>query len=551
MKQKHTFLWSLLGLCLMLLPGPIQASGAAGIGDLVKCPDASAVYYIGEDGKRHAFANEQTYISWYMELGENGERRPDFEGVKTISCDDLATLSLGDPVTYQAGTRLLKMPSVPTVYVVEPGGELRAIESEEQARALHGDDWNQHVDDLPETFFTHYDLGDPLAEGELPEGKVVRDGDELYRVNGDGQLEQFDHLLDDEDQHEYDHWAVDASDIEEKMKLEFERLRADMLDAVADFEERMDEWMSTVAVDEHNRMSEDDFERLAVMSEELEALFEEFNEKLDMHKAFDVWEEVDNCPDAFVEAFGSCDGAEEAYDRVDRTMMASERLLDEAMERVHDEEWSGKRTDGAWRLIDSGWNEMDAAWQALDIGWEIWNEEKPATGSDILRSIDKAEEHAAEAAAIAARIMSGEGVEAVEREEWNKWREEEGHEGHEEWCDHDADCWWEDGHYDDDAYWDEEWDKWHDDCASRGDCDWEDERPEHHPEEWHEDFRDKWDEDMRHWDEEWDHYPDPDQHDWDAYPDPDQHGLDGFDDYPDPDQHEGDHDDDDLDHDVR
>lgn len=140
---------------------------AASSGDLVTCPDFSAVYLIEDDGNRWVFPNEKTYFTWY----------DDFNDVIEITCDELASYSIGGNVTYKAGSRLLKLVSVPTVYTVEDDGVLRAIQSEAQAEALFGSDWAQQIDDLPDTFWSSYSVGDPIDDDEV--GVISDDDDEV------------------------------------------------------------------------------------------------------------------------------------------------------------------------------------------------------------------------------------------------------------------------------------------------------------------------------------------------------------------------------------
>jgi hypothetical protein len=140
-------------------PGPLPAATVStGPGDLLKlaCPAGSgadhpcrAVYFWGADGKRHAFPNAATYFTWY----------PDFSGVKTVDAAALAALSLGRNITFRPGKRLLKIPSAPAVYAVEPGGELRPLTSEAAAAAIFGPDWNKQIDDLSEAFVADYRFG--------------------------------------------------------------------------------------------------------------------------------------------------------------------------------------------------------------------------------------------------------------------------------------------------------------------------------------------------------------------------------------------------------
>lgn len=176
-KLLSTFIFSVIGIAglSLLFASPVQAATLPG--DLIKCPKFTAVYYLAEDGKRYVFPNSQTYFTHF----------DDFESVKTMTCSNLAKFSLGGNIPYRAGTKMLKMPSVPVVYAVEPEGVLRAIQSEEQARTIYGDDWASKIDDLSEAFFSTYSIGDPLADGELPAGIVLENAiGELHRIGTDG-----------------------------------------------------------------------------------------------------------------------------------------------------------------------------------------------------------------------------------------------------------------------------------------------------------------------------------------------------------------------------
>lgn len=148
---------------------------------LIRCPDFSAVYRVEEDGKRHAFPNERIYYSWYE----------DFSEVEMVSCDALANYAIGSNVPYQAGTRLVKMPSVATVYAVEPDGILRPIPSEAYAVTVWGDGWAQRVDDLSEAFFPSYEVGESLEGDELPNGTVLVDDGVYYQLH-DGDYRTLD-----------------------------------------------------------------------------------------------------------------------------------------------------------------------------------------------------------------------------------------------------------------------------------------------------------------------------------------------------------------------
>lgn len=124
----------------------------------LKCDAANksictAVYYVGNDGKRYVFPTEKTYLTWYS----------DFSGVKEISATELASYRIGGNITYRPGTRMVKITTDPKVYVVTKGGVLKEIASEAVAKALFGVTWNKQIDDLPDPFFVNYTVGKKVS----------------------------------------------------------------------------------------------------------------------------------------------------------------------------------------------------------------------------------------------------------------------------------------------------------------------------------------------------------------------------------------------------
>jgi hypothetical protein len=112
--------------------------------------DDTAVYYIGSDGRRHAFPNGRVFSSWYT----------DFSQVKIVDASILAVVPLGANVTYKPGVRMVKFTTDPKTYLVEKGGALRWIASEAVAIQLYGTSWNTHIDDMDDAFFSNYRFGE-------------------------------------------------------------------------------------------------------------------------------------------------------------------------------------------------------------------------------------------------------------------------------------------------------------------------------------------------------------------------------------------------------
>lgn len=142
---------------------PLFATGLAA-GDIVKLPDDgnpetsfdSTLYYLNTNGKRYVFPHSKIYLSWYA----------DFKNVKVAAPAHLANIPLGGTVRYRPGVRMVKLQSDPTVYVVARGGRLHKIPSEEIARALYGQNWNQFIDDLNDAFWNRYTLSSQLLSAQ-------------------------------------------------------------------------------------------------------------------------------------------------------------------------------------------------------------------------------------------------------------------------------------------------------------------------------------------------------------------------------------------------
>lgn len=130
-----------------------QNSAAFYPGDLIRGSQMT-VYYYGSDGQRYVFPNEKTYFTWYQ----------DFSGVKRVSDEELARLPLGKTnVTYRPGKKLVKVSTDTRVYVIDRGGILRHVLTEELAQTLYGASWRSQVEDIPDEVFANYTEGPPIS----------------------------------------------------------------------------------------------------------------------------------------------------------------------------------------------------------------------------------------------------------------------------------------------------------------------------------------------------------------------------------------------------
>lgn len=157
-------LFSMLLLSVLVATAtPIPSSAATSLAhQLIKlsCPakadvndPCKAVYYVGGDGKRHAFPNDKTYFTWFA----------DFSQVKAVSQSAMAGVPLGPNVTYRPGIKLVKFTTLNNVYAVGIGGELRWITTEAAAQTLYGTTWNKQVDDISDAFFSDYRPGKDIV----------------------------------------------------------------------------------------------------------------------------------------------------------------------------------------------------------------------------------------------------------------------------------------------------------------------------------------------------------------------------------------------------
>ena len=106
---------------------------------------SSNIYYIGTDGKRHAFPTDVVYRSWYEEDPV----------VISVPAWKLANIPLGKNVTYKPGKRILSF-SDNRKYVVAPHRVLRPLGNDQAASVLYGSDWISISDRLPDALFADY-----------------------------------------------------------------------------------------------------------------------------------------------------------------------------------------------------------------------------------------------------------------------------------------------------------------------------------------------------------------------------------------------------------
>lgn len=318
---------------------PIHSVHAAGAGDLVKCEDYSTIYYLAKDGERYVFPNEQIYFSWY----------PDFHDVKTISCADLATIPLGDRIVYQAGTRLVKIPSDPSVFAVEDDGILREIPDEATAIELFGENWSDRVDDVSEAFWSSFTLGEPLAEDEIPEGTILEDEDgDLFRIEDDGTATEIDVVLTIDQEAVLEEHALSIADIEDRLGIALALTRVDATAAIAVLKDLIAR-LRTVNIEDGKAVDVEDFDEVGVedsVVEDAQNAIEDANDEIAKAEG-DIAEDADNGKD--VTASDALLVSAREHLSLARAALAAGDLAaaeDHANEAKHDAMWArGKAVD--------------------------------------------------------------------------------------------------------------------------------------------------------------------------------------------------------------
>ncbi len=127
----------------------------------------TAVYYWGQDGKRHPFPNEDVFFSWYN----------DFDDVKEIDADEMADIPMGETVTLKPGVAVVRFDSSDKVYAVAEGGILRHYLTPSLVAADYGSDWvDKDLVTLSDSFFSDYFIGQDIDSSTDYDPETAEEG---------------------------------------------------------------------------------------------------------------------------------------------------------------------------------------------------------------------------------------------------------------------------------------------------------------------------------------------------------------------------------------
>jgi len=185
----YFFVFTAIFLCLGIFGLVVPKALAVSPGDLIKSPNSSAVYYVGEGNTKYVFPNGTTYLTWY----------PDFSLVNTVTQETLQNYETSGNVVARAGTKLIQFVTInpdgtmyvddPKVYALEPNGVKRWLTTAYLAQQLYGTNWETKIYGCPNYLIDNYPTGADLIYAAYPEGSLVKQSGSstVYYINSDGQ----------------------------------------------------------------------------------------------------------------------------------------------------------------------------------------------------------------------------------------------------------------------------------------------------------------------------------------------------------------------------
>jgi hypothetical protein len=150
--------------------GKLEPITPVEVGDYIRSPYYSTVYYVDHGKVRRPFLNPQTYFTY----------ETTFKKVKMVTNATLPVLPLERPMLPKPQTVLLKFISSPPVYVIIIDNMLRHIPSETTAARLFGEDWADYVLDADPSLVVEFSVGAPLTGYEVFDRSLLKKREDLH-----------------------------------------------------------------------------------------------------------------------------------------------------------------------------------------------------------------------------------------------------------------------------------------------------------------------------------------------------------------------------------
>lgn len=132
----------------------------------IQSEQGSALYFVDPDLTLREMETEQVDASWFADTD-----------TATVSEVFLSAAEFGPALLPKSGTWLVRERGTQTpVYYVAPGSILRPL-SESEADRIFGPGWVTEVADLSAGTLASYNVGEPIASGEYPDGLFLTDGE--------------------------------------------------------------------------------------------------------------------------------------------------------------------------------------------------------------------------------------------------------------------------------------------------------------------------------------------------------------------------------------
>lgn len=114
-----------------------------------------AVYYYGQDGKRHLFPNDQIYFSWY----------PAFSGITVVAEGELMKIEKGKNITVRPGNVVQKS-GTGEIYAMDLNNQVRWVKEGKVLEQIFGNKWRATVVKIPVDFWPDYLPGTDILKKE-------------------------------------------------------------------------------------------------------------------------------------------------------------------------------------------------------------------------------------------------------------------------------------------------------------------------------------------------------------------------------------------------
>jgi hypothetical protein len=151
-------------MALSPITGKLEPVTKIKVGDFIRSPGFTTVYYVDEGFVRRPFLDAQTYFTY----------KDNFLNLVGVTDATLPTMPLGKPMLPMAKRVLVKITTDPTVYSIGDDGLLHRIPDEETAGMLYGSDWADYVIDLNLILFMHFDVGEVMTKTDIVDRSIMK-----------------------------------------------------------------------------------------------------------------------------------------------------------------------------------------------------------------------------------------------------------------------------------------------------------------------------------------------------------------------------------------